>query len=68
MIIKNFWFIVLAFIVIDFIWVRKLSSYGSKWMMVLFGIKKISITLYEKSIKMSFSIKLYILYDIYLNS
>lgn len=33
MIIQNFWFIVLAFTVIDFVWVRKLSSYGSKWMM-----------------------------------
>ena len=33
MIIQNFWFIVLAFTVIDFVWVRKLSSYDSKWIM-----------------------------------
>lgn len=33
MIIQNFWFIVLAFTVIDSIWIRKLSPYNSKWMM-----------------------------------
>lgn len=33
MIIQNFWFIVLAFTVIEFIWIRKLSPYNSKWMM-----------------------------------
>lgn len=33
MIIQNFWFIVLAFTVIEFVWIKKLSSYNAKWLM-----------------------------------